>query len=566
MLAQRLATAWPDTNRGWTVRLLPLQDFLRRGPTRLLSVLFGAVVFVLLIACANVASLLLARSVVRSQEVAVRSAVGASRWRLLRQLLAESLLLSVAGGAAGLLLARWGVDVLAASLPAGLLSPNALRMDAAVLAFTLAVSVGTGLLFGVLPALRLSHADPASILREGGRSAAVGASSTRMQSMLTIGEIAVAVTLLVGAGVLLAGLSRLQAVDPGFRADHVLTAEVSVRSAGARTPETRAAFFQRAVDAIAAQPGVDAASAVTWPPMTSDTVRPFDIAGRAGEQPLGAGYRVATEHYAQVMGMRVRRGRFLAATDTAAALPVAVINETMARRAWGAREAVGERLAVRGGPGAAPRWMTVVGVMADVRHLGPGQDPEPEVFVPLAQDPPESVYLAVRTAGAPAAFAPTLRATLRQLDPDLPLSLVRPMEQVVADFLGTGRFTGTLLGGFALLALLLSSMGLFGVVSYVVNQRAHEFGVRLALGATGGDLLKLVLRRALLLTGTGTVVGLAGGLAVSRLLRAGLMGDIRPEPGVFLGVTAALVGVALLASVVPLRRVLRADPLHTLRA
>jgi putative ABC transport system permease protein len=299
--------------------------------------------------------------------------------------------------------------------------------------------------------------------------------------------------------------------------------------------------------------------------MTSDTVRAVDVEGQAREHPISAGYRAATHDYARAMGLRLLAGRFIAPTDTQASLPVAVVNEMMARRAWPTGSPLGRRIALREAAGRDAEWLTVVGVIADVRHRGPGMDPEPEVFVPLPQDPPESAYLAVLTAGPPADFAPALRRVLRGLDPDLPLSLVRPMDQVVADFLTSSRMTGTLIGAFGLLALGLSAMGLFGVMAYLVNLRAHEFGIRIALGATSRDLVRLVLRRSLLLTTVGTLLGLAGGLAASVLLRAVLLSEIRPEPAVFVGVAAVLAGVALAASLVPLRRVLLSNPTATLR-
>jgi putative ABC transport system permease protein len=565
-IAARLEAAHPDTNRGWTIRLLPVQELLRRAPRRVLTLIFGVVAFVLLIACANVANLLLARSVVRTQEIAVRSALGASRLRLFRQVLLESLVLAVLGGALGLLLARWGIVLFAASLATGMVPPNALEIDGTVLTFTVAVSVLTGVVFGLVPAFRLARAQTVAVLREGSRGLATSASAARLQSTIAVAEVAIAVTLLVGAGVLLVGLYRLHTIDPGFRGDHVLTAELSVRALPDSTAEPRVAFYDAVLGRLAAQPGVRAAAAVTWPPMTSDTIRPVDLDGQPREQPLSAGYRAASSEYARAMGLRLSRGRFIAAEDTQTAMPVAVVNETFARRAWADADPLGRRLAFREGAGQLVPWRTVVGVIADVRHHGPGLDPQPEVFVPLAQDPPESVYLAVLTTGPPIEFAPVLRSVLRALAPDLPLSLVRTMDQVVADYLTGARLTGAMIGLFGLIALVLSAMGLFGVIAYLVNLRIHEFGIRIALGATPRDLLRLVLRRSVLLTGIGTLLGLVGGFAAANLLRAVLMSEIRPEPAVFVGVVAVLAGIALAASLVPLRRVLLANPAMALHA
>ena len=564
VLASRLESAWPGTNRGWSMRPVPLLQFLRRFPTRILTVLWGAVAFVLVIACANISNMLLARGVERQAEIAVRRALGATRGQIVRQLLTESLVLSLAGGAAGLVVARYGTQAMRAALAGTGIPGDAIGVDAAVVVFGLAASIVSGLAFGLVPALHLARATETPDRAAGGRSSTPGRRTGQLQSALTLAEIAGAVMLLVAAGVLIVAFARLQGVDIGFSPDHLLTAEVSARSVS-DSAERRVEFYERLLDAIAAQPGVVAAAAVNFPPMTSDTVQRYDVVAPGGMQQITAGYRVATPAYARALGLQIRQGRFLEAGDTASAARVAVVNRNMAARAWPGRSAVGQRVAAHAAAGTPPDWLAVVGVVEDVRHLGPGRESEPEVFVPLAQHPADSLYLVIRTADDPGRFAPVLSNVVQRIGPDVPLSLVRPMVQVLADFLSVGRVITRLLAAFAGLALVLAATGLVGVVGCLVGQRTREFGIRLALGASRASLLGLVLRRALALAAGGLVVGAAGGMAASRLLQALLIDDIRPEPAVFGVATLVVALVALLASVLPLGRLLKRDPLLALR-
>jgi predicted permease len=563
-IAARLESAWPGTNRGWAMRPVPLQEFLRRFPTRILTVLWAAVASVLLIACANISNMLLARAVERRPEIAVRQALGATRAQIVRQLLTESLVLSIAGGAAGLVVARLGLQAMRAALGGTGVPADAIGIDAVVVGFGVGASIVAGLTFGLAPALHLVRTAETPGLHAGDRSGTPGRRTGRLQSALTLAEIAGAVMLLVAAGVLLVAFGRLQGVDMGFSPDHLLTAEVSARSVSG-SAERRVEFFDRLLEAVAAQPGVLAAAAVNWPPMTSDTVQRYDVAGRDAAQPITAGFRVATPAYARALGIHVRQGRFLESGDTMATVRVAVVNKTMAERAWPGRSAVGQQVAAHAADGTRPEWLTVVGVVEDVRHLGPVRESEPEVFVPLAQNPAESLYLVIRTAGDPGLFAPLLASVVQEVGRDVPLSLVRPMAQVLGDFLSAGRAITRLLAAFAVLALVLATTGLVGVIGCIVGQRTREFAIRLALGATHASLLGLVLRRALGLAAGGLVVGAAGGMAASRLLQSMLIDDIRPEPTVFGTAVVVVTLVAIVASVLPLGRVLKGDPLLALR-
>jgi predicted permease len=508
--------------------------------------------------------MLLARAAERRPEMAVRVALGAGRGQIVRQLLIESLLLAALGGLGAILAARWGLTALAAAFGTALVPADALRVDHVLLLFGLAACVVTGIGFGLAPAVDLARTSAGVALSQWGRSGTPSRHTARLQSALTLGEVAAAVVLLVSGGVLVLALQRMQAVDVGFRPDHVLTAELSARGVAA-SPDGRTIFFETVLSRVAAEPGVLAAAAVNWPPMTSDTVRRYTTSGGASRPPITAGYRVATPDYARAMGLTVRQGRFLSAADRATSPRVAVVNAAMAARAWPGEAPIGRQIASEDPSGRAAAPVTVVGVVDDVRHLGPGREPEPEVFVPLAQEPAESLYLAVRTAGDPGAFAPTLSRLVGDTSRDAPLSLVRPMTQVLADFLASGRTMATLVALFAAVALLVAATGLLGVIGCVAGQRTREFGIRMALGARWSALLWLLLRRALLLAAGGLLLGAAGGAAVIRILRATLTDEIRPEPAIFGAVAVIVAVVALGASVLPLARVLRRDPLLALR-
>ena len=514
-IAARIEREFPGSNKDVTVRVTALQEQLGRQPGRALIVLFVTVVFVLLICCGNIANLLMARAAHRKHEMAIRTAVGAARWDLFRQVLAESVVLSGLGGLAGLLLGWWGVDALRARLPDGLQPFGGFTIDGRVLAFCAALSIGTGLLFGAIPAFQLMCGNAVEALRESGRSGRLSAGRSRLAGILVAGEIAAAALLLIGAGLLIDALKRMETAEIGYDPRNVLTAELAPATAKYRDPAKQGLLLEEILRRLDAVPGAKAVAAVNWPPMTNDTVRAYAAEGTKPadvERPATAGYRVATSKYAQAMGIRVLRGRFISDSDRWTTEPVAVVNQRLAEREWPGQNPIGRRLAMYDGPKTIGKWRTVVGVVGDVRHGGPASPAEPEIYLPLAQEGAGQVYLAIRTAGDPAAFALTLQSVVKSVDPDVPLNLVRPMARVIADGLAPTRMVTRLLTLFSIAALLLAAMGLYGVMSYVVARRTHEFGVRLALGATYRDLLRLVFRRAAVLTAFG--VGLGSALPV----------------------------------------------------
>jgi putative ABC transport system permease protein len=566
-VSKRLEAAYPETNRELSVVITPLHELLNRGPKRALLILFVAVTLVLLICCANLANMMLARAMHRHREIAIRMAVGAGRWQLLRQLLAESVVLSAMGGLLGLLLASWGVELLRTMLPPYLQPMGGLSLNTHVLEFCAALSVLTGILFGLAPAARLLRPQTVDALRDGGRFGSGPTRRSLTSGILVVAEIALASLLLVGAGLLLGWMRRMHDSDLGYDPRPVLTAEVVTKSEKYRDPASRWMAIDGVLRRLNAAPGVVAASAVNWPPMTNETTKPYAIEGQkqdGGSRPASAGYRVATAKYAEVMSIPVIAGRFVSDDDRANTEPVVVVNDLFARRAWPGQNPIGKRLALYEDSGKLAAWRTVVGVVGNLRHAGPAAAPKPELYLPFAQQGENTLYLALRTNGDPATLSRMLESVVKQVDPELPLALVRPMERVIADGLAPAKFTTNLLSAFSVCALLLASLGLYGVMSYLVARRVHEFGIRMALGATHSDLLRLVLRRSLLLTGIGTALGLVAGAAVSRVLGTIFDGMIA-DPAVFAAVALLLTATAALSAWMPLRRAILLGPLNTLR-
>jgi putative ABC transport system permease protein len=560
-------------NSGRSIRIWGAREFLVRDVRHSLWVLAGAVGLVLLIACANVANLLLARAGSRQKEIAIRAALGAGRMRVVRQLLTESAVLGIAGGALGLGLAWGGVKLLISTTPARYPLLREARVDVPVLLFTLVVALLTSMIFGLAPAVSLSRAGMHEALKEGGRSSSDSRRRNRLHQILVAAEVALALVLAIGAGLLIKGFGRLVDVNPGFNPRGVLTAGITLP--GARYPKApdRAAFFRRLLQQLDGTPGVEAAGLVSSLPLSGhNTGTSIHFEGRPELREEDAPvfyHRFATSGYFRAMQIPLRQGRLFTEQDTDSVPPVAVINETMVRRFFADQDPLGKRFAFgpTHQPGAnrpAPTWITIVGVVGDVHHTSLAQPAAPEFFICFNQLPSPASNITVRTAMDPARMAPTLRAAAAAVDKEQPVSQLRNMEQVVKDSLAERRLAMWLLGIFAALAVVLAAVGIYGVMSYAVARRTREIGVRLALGASPRDVLWLVFGQAMRVAALGLGVGLAGAFALTRLMRSILYEVGATDPLVFAAVGLLLAAVAALASFIPARRATRVEPVAAL--
>ena len=568
LIGNNLARQYPEANTGLSIVPVSTRDRLVGRIRPALLVLLGAVALVLLIACANVANLLLARASVRQKEIAIRTAIGATRWRVVRQLLTESLLLSIIGGAAGVLLALWAIDLLVSWNPSNLPRVAELGLDRNVLLFTVGLTTLTGLVFGLAPALQTSRLDLNETLKDGTRESSGGMKRNRTRSALVISEIALSLILLVGATLLFQSLRRILAISPGFAPEQVLTAAVSVSSDKYPEKEQRAAFYHQALERIAALPGVESAGIVSPLPLGGSFYSfTFDIAGQPpfqpGQQP-SADRRIISPDYFRTMTTPVLKGRAFGSQDNATAPPVMIVNDTFARRFFPGEEVLGKRIIPGEGRIAVTR--EIVGVVGSIRHEGLDVEPTPEYYVPYEQANVEDMTVVARTtSGNPTTIAGPLRDVIRAMDKEQPVYNVRPMTQLVTESLAQRRFNMVLLGGFALLALVLAGIGIYGVMSYSVAQRTREIGVRIALGAQSRDVLKMVLSQALLLTVLGLGIGLVGAFALTRFLVT-LLFEVKPtDLTTFATVSIVLGAIAIMACVIPARRATKVDPLVALR-
>jgi predicted permease len=567
-IARSLQAQYPETNTAVGFTIKPLHDALVGDLKTALYVLLGAVGFVLLIACANVANLLLARAASRSKEISIRTALGASRGRIMRQLLTESLMLSAAGGALGLLLAAWGVDLLSAASPAAIPRVGEVGLDSRVVVFTVAVSVLTGLVFGLAPALQASKADVTDALKEGGRGGSEGARRNRLRSALVVVEVALSLVLLVCAGLLGQSFLRLLDVSPGFDPSNLLTMDIALRQSKYPRPEDRRQFFEGFLARARTTPGVQAVALIDVLPLGgSFEAYTFSIEGRqpyAPGQAPSADRRRVSHDYHRTLGIPVVRGRAFNERDDAAAPPVLIVNETFARLVFPGEDPLGKRIGISDGVDNPVR--EIVGVAGDVRHAGLESEAGLEYYVPAAQAQPSRMTVVARTAGVePSALAGTLRALVRESDKESPIFNVRTMEELLARSVAQKRFSALLLGSFALVALLLAALGIYGVMAYSVTQRTHEIGVRVALGAQPRDVLRMVIRQGMLLTAAGIAAGLLCALLLTRVLSTLLFGIGATDPLTFLGVAAVLASAALVACYLPARRATKVDPLVALR-
>jgi putative ABC transport system permease protein len=564
-LARQIESEHKDSNTGWTVRLVPLYEEVVGGIRPALLVLTAAVGVVLLIACANVANLLLARAATRRGEIAVRAALGAGRGRLVRQLLTESLLLSTLGGGLGLVLGTWAVDLFKALQPGTLPRVQSLAVDGRVLFFTLLISLLTGLLFGAVPGVLLSRASLQGTLREGGRGVR-GRLSRRMRGALVAAQVAMSLVLLVAAGLQIRSLARLLAVEPGFDPADVLTLKVSLPDRRYPDDARQAAFYERALADLAALPGVASAAAVSAVPISDDDlIFSFTVEGRPPappEEARSANWYAVSPDYFRTLRIPLRRGRLFSGADTAMSPRVALINETMARRIFPGQDPLGQRLRM----GVDDKVVReIVGVVGDVRHYGLDQPVTMQLYEPCAHRPWDAMTFLLRAAERPDTLAPAARRAILAIDPGQPVSEVRTLQAIVDLSTAQRRFTLVLLALFALVALVLASVGLYGVVAYSVTQRTHEIGVRMALGAQRGEILALVLRQGMGMALWGVLAGLLGAAALARVMSGLLFGVSARDPITFATTVLILTTVALGATWLPARRATRVEPTSALR-
>jgi putative ABC transport system permease protein len=556
-----------NADGGWRVTVNPIQEEVVGGSRRALIVLFIAVGLVLLIACANVANLLLARATARQREMAIRSALGASRARIIRQLLIESLLLAVVGGAAGLLLALWGVESLTSLGPANLPRVKEIGVDGSALAFTTLVSILTGLIFGLAPAWQASKPEVTRMLKEGGVGAIGGWRRASIRNALVVAEIAVALVVLIGAGLMINSLLRLQRVNPGVAADKLLTAYLNLPATKYGEPAQAAAFYQELLRKVESLPGAESASLGTVLPLGGQHVNdPFVIEGRPldfNNAPVAGWQRVTPNHF-RTLGIQLIAGRDFTERDNTEASPVVIISEQMARRYWPNENPIGKRVTL-GLPRPDNPWSTIVGVVRDVRRRTDESKPEPDWYLPYFRQPSRDMYLFVRAASDPASLASAVREQVREIDREQPVTEVRTMNEVVAATTASRRFNTLALGVFAAVALILAALGVYGVISYSVTQRTQEIGVRMALGARGRDVLRLVVRQAMALVAIGVVIGLIAAIAFTRVMKSLLFEVSVTDPLTFAAISLLLAVIALLACWIPARRAAKADPMIALR-
>jgi putative ABC transport system permease protein len=566
-LAEQLEREHPAINAGKSAQAEPLRDVMTEGVRQTLLVLLGAVGFILLIACVNVANLSLVRAAERQKEMALRLALGAARWRIVRQLLNESLFIALSGGVVGLLLGGWMLDGLLALAPGNIPQLNRAGLNNTVLLFTLGVSVLTCLLCGSLPALHASRVDLQSALKEGGRSSA-GTGRDLTRKTLLVAEVSLALALLIGAGLLVRSMARAMSVELGFNPDRLLTTQLMPQNINYDAARLRV-FFDECLARVSALPGVESAAITHALPIDGSQWQPFIHAAdkpvpQPAEFPITE-FTPISANYFEAMGIRLLRGRWFNSTDTANAPTVAIINETLARRIWPGEDALGKRLRW-GRPEMYTPWLEVVGVVDDVKSYGVESATPLQTYVPFAQSPPTNFWLVARTTGDPLQSVASVERAIHSIDKDLPVSSIRSMDQLLGNSLAARRLTLVLLGSFAALALLLAAIGVYGVISYSVRQRIHEIGVRMALGARESDVLKLILAQGARLALLGVVIGLGAALALTRWMET-LLFETRPTDPLTFTVTAAVLAfVALFACYLPARRATKVDPMVALRS
>jgi putative ABC transport system permease protein len=567
-IAAGIAQRFPQTNTARGLRAEPLYERIVGDVRQGLLVLLGAVGVVLLIACANVASLLLARASGRQRELAIRSALGASRARLARQLLGESLMLAVAGGLFGLLLGTWAVDLLLAVLPGGVPRVEQIGIDGQVAAASFGISLVSALLFGLIPSFHASRAETSSVLREAGdRASTGGRARTRARAMLVVAEVALTLVLLVSAALLANSFLRLQRTDPGFATDVVTLVQMPLPQSRYQDGKAQAAFYQRLLEGLQARGEIEMAAVVFPDPLSgSNAMASFDI---EGQPPMTRADRpnstivAATPDYCRTMGIQLIAGRSFTDRDRPPAPTSVMINTTLARRYFSGVDPIGKRIRF---DEESNDWMTIVGLVADSRNMGLDQEPAPQLFLPMHVFPLPFMNVVARSPGGVAGVASAVRAQVHAIDPELPVDTARPLSEVVHESVAEPRFRTLLLGGFAVTALVLAAIGVYGLISYSVTQRTREIGIRVALGASARQVVGPILREGLTLALAGIAIGAAGAVAATRFLESLLFGVAPTDPLTFAAVSGLLLLVAVIASYIPSRRALRVDPLVALKA
>lgn len=568
-IAGRLAAQYPEENEGWSASVAPLREHEIGEYKTVLQLMMGAVAFVLLIACGNVANLLLSRAAARHREMAIRGALGAGRLRIVRQLLTESVLLAFGGATVGVVIAMWGLDFVVAAVPADKPFWMVFTVDGRVLAFTAAVALGTGVLFGLAPAWQVTRVDLHDSLKEGSRGAGTGGGRQRLRHTLVVAEVALSLVLLVGAALMIQSFLKLQQVDPGFDRRNILASTVVLSGSRYDSTRARTTFFEDLLPRLRGLPGVTHVAASQAPPLSgSNSSSTFTVEGqptKAGDEPE-ANWQAVTGGYLTLLGVPISHGRDLDDRDVRDSLLVAVVNRTMAERYWPGENALGRRFRFGGGEGdTANPWFTVVGVAGNVRHERLGAPPENQFYIVYSQAPYRGMIVLLRTAGEPAALAAAMRREFRAVNAQLPVFQLQTMDDMYRESMWEQRLYSTMFGAFAAVALLLAAVGLYGVMAYMVTLRTHEIGVRMALGAQRGDMLRMVVRQGIRLTALGVVIGLIGAFAVTGTLKNFLYGVTPSDPATFLGIPLVLSLIALLASWVPARRATRVDPMLALR-